>query len=186
MNATLKKGLYIGFALIYIFLVVAMAKGFIPRHAYDIIMMWINFGVLVFVIVKFGKEPLVGFLNTKKDEMAGEIQALEDEKSNAEAKNKETLAMMAAGEAHIKSIQEKIIAQGKKEKERIIEEAKAQSRYMLEEAKQRVGSQIIQARRRFRSELVDAAIKMAMERLPKEITQEDNQILLENYLASTK
>ncbi len=186
MNPKIIKGCYIGFALVYICILIAMVRGIIPRDIYDTIMMWINFGILAFVIVKFGKDPLVGFFNSKKDELAEDIQKLEDEKQKAEAKNKETFDLIEKGEAHIKRIKEKIVEQGKKEKDKIIREAKEQSSYMLEDAKQRIGSQIVLAKREFRSELVDAAIKVAMERLPKEITTEDNQILLENYLSSTR
>ncbi len=183
---SINKLLLAGFIFVLLLLAYAASRDIIPRETYDTLMIFVNFSILIFLFFKFAKNPLLTFLSSKKEELAEDIQKLEDEKREAEDKNKETLAMIEKGEAHIDRIKEKIVEQGKKEKDKIIREAKEQSRYMLEDAKQRVGSQIVQAKREFRSELVDAAIKVAMEKLPKEITTEDNQILLENYLSGTK
>ena len=55
---------------------------------------------------------------------------------------------------------------------------------MLEEAKLRVDYRIQQAKKMLKAELVDAAIDLAIEKLPKVITEEDNQKLIQQYIAS--
>lgn len=156
------------------------------RETYDIVMRWVNFGILVFLLIKFVKKPLMNFLHARGDELKKDITDLENEKKKAEIKSRETLELIERGEAHIEKIKEKIIKQGKDERERIISEARTRSQYMLEETKKRVGSHIFQARRDFRSELVDAAIALAMEKLPQEITEKDNQNFIGGYLESLK
>ena len=156
------------------------------RGTYDIIMKWINFSILVFLFIKYVKTPLMNFLNSRKEGLANDIRKLEDEKEKTDTRNKEAMELIEKGEARVAQIKEKILAQGEQEKARIIREANEQSRYMIEEAKQRIGNQIIQAKREFKSDLVDAAIALAIEKLPEKITDSDNQVLLDNYLASMK
>ncbi|MBW2449150.1 MAG: hypothetical protein JRE92_01825, partial [Deltaproteobacteria bacterium] len=50
------------------------------RPIYDLILRYINFGIIVFVIVKYGKTPIMNFLRGQKDKLASEIKRLEDEK----------------------------------------------------------------------------------------------------------
>lgn len=177
-----------GCSLIIIIAVVLLIYKFdiLERTVYDTILSWINFLILAFVIIKFSKTPLMNFLQTKKDDLAEEIKQIETEKKKAEARTREVLKTIEDGESYRTRIKGKIIAQGKIKKEKIIEEARQQSRYMIDDAKQRVDSYLIQERRRFRAELVDTAIALARERVRDEITDEDNQVLLENYLAAVK
>ncbi len=156
------------------------------RSSYDIIMKWVNFSILIFLFIKFVKKPLMNFLNLRGEELARDIKKLEDDKKRAEAESQETLSILEKGEAHIAKIKTRIIEQGKEEKEKIINDARSQSQYMLEESKQRVGSQLLQAKQTFRGELVEAAISLAMEKLPAEITEEDGQNIVDNYLVSIK
>ncbi|MFO7559824.1 MAG: ATP synthase F0 subunit B [Desulfobacterales bacterium] len=156
------------------------------RETYDIVMRWVNFGILVFLFIKFVKKPLMNFLHARGDGLKKDITDLENEKKKAETKSRETLELIERGEAHIEKIKEKIIKQGKDERGRIINEARTRSQYMLEETKKRVGSHIFQARRDFRAELVDAAIALAMEKLPQMITEKDNQNFIGGYLKSLK
>jgi len=156
------------------------------RGNYDIVMRWVNFGILVFLFVKYVRTPLMDFLKIRGEELEKDIRALENEKKMAEAKSRETRELIEKGEAHIEKIKEKIIKLGKDEREKIIIEARARSQYMLEETKKRAGSQIFQARRDFKAELVDSAIAIAMEKLPQEITEKDSQNFIGSYLESLK
>jgi F-type H+-transporting ATPase subunit b len=56
---------------------------------------------------------------------------------------------------------------------------------MIEDAKRKIEYQILQARNTIRSQMLDAAIDLAMERLPREITDEDNEKFIDQYIAST-
>jgi F-type H+-transporting ATPase subunit b len=156
------------------------------RAIYDPIMLWVNFIILASIIVKFGKAPLMTFLRSQKEMLAKEIERIEDQKAAVEEKSREVRQTIDEGDAHISRIKVRITAQGETEKERIISEAKQQSQFMLEDAKKRIESHIIQAQQTFRSELVDEAINLAMKKLPNEISEDDNQALLNNYLTEAK
>ena len=155
------------------------------RPMYDLILRWINFGIIVFVIVKYGKTPIMNFLRGQKDKLAQEINRLENEKEEAKAKIKETLKAVDESEIRFSELKDRIIQQGEKKKTEIIESAQNQSKMMLEDAKRRVDTYFLQAKNEFRAELIDKAMDMAAERLPKEITSEDNDKFTRLFIEST-
>ena len=155
------------------------------RPTYDLILRWINFGIIVFVIVKYGKTPIMNFLRGQKDKLAKEINRLENEKEDAKAKIKETLKAVDESEVRFSELKDRIIRQGEKKKAEIIESAQNHSKLMLEDAKRRIGIHFLHARDEFRAELIDKAMDMALERLPTEITSEDNDKLTRLFLESS-
>jgi len=156
------------------------------RPTYDLVMKWLNFGILVVLFFKFAKTPLMNFLNTQSESLARDIKRLEETKTESEEKNRKITEQLVDRESRIEDIKKKIVAQGEQEKERIIRDAREQSRYMLEDSRQRMANLVIQAKRKLQSELVDEAIALAVERLPQEITDEDNKALLDNYLSAAE
>jgi len=155
------------------------------RPTYDLILRWINFGIIVFVIVKYAKTPLLNFLRGQKDKLAIEIKRLEDEKDNAAAKIKETLTIIDESEIRLSELKDRIVQQGERKKAEIIELAQNQAKIMMEDAKRRVNTYFLQARDAFKAELVDKAIDMALERLPGEITSKDSDKFISDFLEST-
>lgn len=155
------------------------------RPIYDIILRWINFGIIVFVIVKYAKTPIMNFLRSQKDKLAQEINRLEKEKEDVEAKIKETLKAVDESEVRFSELKDRIIQQGEKKKTEIIESAQNQSKIMLEDAKRRVDAHFLQAKNEFRAELIDTAMDMATDRLPGEITSEDNDKFTRLFLESS-
>jgi F-type H+-transporting ATPase subunit b len=154
------------------------------RPMYDLILRWINFFIIVFVVVKYGKKPIMNFLRGQKDKLAEEIHRLENEKQDAEAKIKETLRAVDESEVRFSELKDRIVQQGEKKKIEIIESAQNQSKMMLQDAKRRIDAHFLHAKNEFRAELIDKAMDMALERLPKEITPEDNDKFARLFLES--
>jgi F-type H+-transporting ATPase subunit b len=154
------------------------------RPMYDLILRWINFFIIVFVVVKYGKKPIMNFLRGQKDKLAEEIHQLENEKQDAEAKIKETLRAVDESEVRFSELKDRIVQQGEKKKIEIIESAQNQSKMMLQDAKRRIDAHFLHAKSEFRAELIDRAMDMALERLPKEITPEDNDKFARLFLES--
>lgn len=156
------------------------------RGTYDTVMKWLNFFILAFLIVKFGRAPLLNFLEGQKDNVAIEIKSLEEKRVAVQAKVEEARGMLEESDLRFAEIKEKIIRQAENEKERIIETAMEQSRFMLESAKQRVENRIHRARAALMTELVDMAVAGAMEKLPDVITPEDNRNYLNRFMAEVE
>jgi F-type H+-transporting ATPase subunit b len=152
------------------------------RETYDLIMRWINFLILVAVIVKYARVPIKNFLKMRKAEVEAEMVQLEDEKNAVVARVTGLLQEGAASQAQLGDLKERILAEGERRKREIIEEARAHSVLILEEAKRKVDYKIISARQNFRDALVDAAADMALERLPAEVNSADQDMMLALFL----
>ncbi|MBW2367073.1 MAG: ATP synthase F0 subunit B, partial [Deltaproteobacteria bacterium] len=135
------------------------------RSIYDMAMKWLNFGILTFFIVKFGKTPLKNFLALQKAELANQISLLETQKSSTSQKIEDARKMLAEGDQRLAALKDKMIRKGEKEKGKIINSARTQSRMIIEGTKRKVENQLNQAKRNFRSEMIDMAVSTAMARL---------------------
>ncbi len=152
------------------------------RGSWDEVMLWLNFAILAFVLIKFGRSPIIDFLRGRRKEVAREIRQVEDEKEKVTSKISETFKVLEDSEVRFADLRQKIVDQGQKRKEAIIEEARRQSQIMLEGAKRKVDNQILRAKETFKAELVDMAVAAATEKLPVHVTEADDQQFFENYL----
>lgn len=152
------------------------------RATYDLIMMWVNFGIFTFVIVKYARTPLADFFKGKKEEVARTIDRVEEKKEKIKADIKAACALLDESKIRLEKSKERILQQGERRKQEIIEGARGESRIMLEEAKRRLDSQILQAQSAIRSELIDMAVSLAAAKLPGEITAADNQKFVDQFL----
>jgi len=162
----------------------AVAAGSGWRPIYDEIMLWINFFILVFFIVKYGKKPFMNFLKGRTDEVAKEIHRLQKQKNAIDAKISKTNQMIEDSSKKFEQIKSRIINEGERTKQKIIEDAKTQSKKIIELEKLKAENRIVQAKNEFMAELVDAASMLAQKRLPSEITNQDHQELLNLFLSN--
>lgn len=154
------------------------------RPTYDKIMMVVNFFILAFVIVKYGKRPFMDFLRGRSDEVEKSIHELQKQKNAIDAKISKTNQMIEDSSAKFEQIKARIINEGERAKQKIIEDAKTQSKKIIELEKLKVENRIVQAKNQFMAELVDAASALAQNRLPAEITDQDHQQLLNLFLSN--
>jgi F-type H+-transporting ATPase subunit b len=152
------------------------------RPTYDIIMKWVNFGILAFIFFKFARRPLKNFLSDKKNEISLQIKNLEDEKNRLLQRVRETETELEENALRLEELKERIVQSGERRKLEIIEDARQESRMMIESAKQKMEGRIIRAHHRLRAEMVDAATEMALDKLPGLVTDDDNRKLLEQFL----
>jgi F-type H+-transporting ATPase subunit b len=138
----------------------------------------------VLIIAKYARAPIKKFFSGKKEEMAQQIENIEKEKKAAEEKIKEAQDMLAEGKVRFAKLKQRIIEEGEKKKQKIVEDAQQESQILLESTHKKIDSQFLEARQAFKSELAEMAISKAMERLPHEINEEDNQKWSREYIAS--
>ena len=154
------------------------------RPTFDLVMRWFNFGIIVFILVKYGRTPIRDFLLSRGEEVAREIEMVEEKKEAANKKIQDAARMLNESEVRFARVKERIIQEGETKKQKLIEDAKQESKILLESTMKKIDNQLLDAQKAFKSELVDAAISLAMKRLPDEITTEDNQNFTNQYLAS--
>jgi F-type H+-transporting ATPase subunit b len=152
------------------------------RSTYDEVMLWVNFGIFVLVIVKFGRAPLLAFLKGKKEEVEDEINQVETKKQRAEDAVQEVKQQLADSNSRLDEIKARIVSQGEKRKARIIARAQTESETMLNSTKIKIEGHLASARERLRVETIDAAISMALKQLPDKITEQDDTQIIDEYL----
>lgn len=153
------------------------------RPTYDLIMRWVNFLILVFILVKYGRAPIKSFLAGQKDEITREISLLEEAKEAVMAKNREHAEAFKAAMERLEDLKVRVVQQGERYRTEMITDAQNESRLLIESARQKIDYKIYRARKRLRAELIDAAFDQATAQLPQEITSADNDNFLDQYFS---
>lgn len=152
------------------------------RPIYDNIMLWINFFILAYGIYYLGRKPFMNFLKGRQKEVADEIKELADRKESFERQIEETRQMIQDSGTRFEKIKSRIKDEGERKRQQIIDQANEQSRKLMEMEKKKAANQILQARQHLLAELADSASDLALNRLPKEITDDDQNNMLSLYI----
>lgn len=154
------------------------------RPIYDFILRWINFGILVYFLVKVVGPILVNFLSSQQSEIRGKIERVLAEKDEILSKVQEAKDDLENSGPRLENIKSRIVDQGERRKKEIIKDANEHSKLMMKNARQRIDGQIVQARNKLLNELLDMAMEKVAARLPQEVSEEDNQRLIQRYLSA--
>jgi F-type H+-transporting ATPase subunit b len=152
------------------------------RSTYDEVMLWLNFGILAFLVVKYGRAPLIAFLRGEAKRTAEEIERVEESKRRTDAKVQEMTSAVENRRERLQSLKERLIQEGERQRSEIIESARSESRIMLEQTRLRIDHQIVEARDRLKAELIDRAVEAALGRLPGVMTADDQKNLVETFI----
>jgi F-type H+-transporting ATPase subunit b len=163
----------------------AEGSGF-TRATWDSIWRWLNFFILFGVVVKFGRKPMVSFLEKQKEDVAESIKKLEDRKRAVQETLQESQRQLTASEQRLASIKDKIITDGENRKAKLIADAEEESRLMLEAAKVRINQQIREMHSHVKAELIDAATQIALTKLPELMTGEDEDRLVGQWMEAVQ
>lgn len=176
-------GLLVGFIMVALPAAVQAADAQ-WRPTYDVAMRWVNFIILVAVIVKYAREPIKDFLKLKKSDIVSELGELETEKDRIIRDIKALKNKGAENRIHFQELKNRLIAQGETRKQQIVDQARQQSKIMLEESRRKMENRIIQAKAGLKMELLDLAIDQAMAKLPSVMNAGDTQQFLDDYMSS--
>jgi F-type H+-transporting ATPase subunit b len=152
------------------------------RETWDTIWRWVNSIILFGVIIKFGRRPIVNFLDKQKEDVAQSIGKLEERKRAVEETLQESQKQLAASEERLATIKERIVADGESRKSQLIADAQEESRIMLQTAQVRIEQQIREMHSRVKAELIDAATQLALTKLPGLLTGEDEDRLFDQWM----
>lgn len=156
------------------------------RAIYDPIMKWINFGILAFVLYKYGKGPVKKFIGDQRriiEEQMGSLESqLREESLKLEAENQKLREL----DSYLQELKNRIIEFGKREKQQIIEEAKKQANLMLSRAEAEASGMIHRAKDRIRQELVERAVVLCENELKKTLSVQDQLRFLERFIEDIK
>jgi F-type H+-transporting ATPase subunit b len=146
----------------------------------------INFAVLVFIVVRFGKKPLADALVKRKETIVREIEEAERLRKAAEKRLAEYESKLDKIHEDLERIRNEFREQGELDKQRILTEAKERRERMKRDAEVLLSQEVKQMRQELVIEVVAEATKLATELLGKEMTLGDHDRFAENFLAEIR
>ncbi|MFN3921072.1 MAG: F0F1 ATP synthase subunit B [Caldimicrobium sp.] len=162
------------------------AHGVTPTQIKNLIWWTVNFLVLVILLYKLLKKPVVNFFVSRRENLIKQYEELLNKKKEAEARYLELQEKIKNLKSEAEAIYQNYVEQGMKEREKIIEEAKLQAERIKEQAQVYIAQEMEKAKDLLRVELAMESIKLAEELLRKNITPEDQKVLFKNFIEQIK
>ena len=178
--------LFIVTALLFFFVGVALGssggehgtKGWVATDTYRVM----NFAVLFLGLFFLLRKPVSQFFGARIKGIEDQLSELETKKKDAEQKLEEYTQKLAQLDQEGKKVVDDYIRQGNEAKERILKEAESVADKLKEQALRNIDYEINQAKLRLQEEVLGKAIVKAEEIIKNEITIEDHDRLVDEYL----
>ncbi len=154
-------------------------KGWVATDTYKVM----NFAVLAIALFFLLRKPAAQALNARIDGIRDQLTDLEAKKKKAEQQLAEYNERLALLDQEAAKLLEDYKQQGLDAKARIIEEAKASAQKLEEQAKRNIENEFKKAKAGLQEEIVDQALAKAEEVLKTKITNDDQEKLVDEYLA---
>ncbi|KUK38431.1 MAG: ATP synthase subunit b [Thermodesulfobacterium commune] len=158
------------------------SHGVTPTQLKNLFWFTLNFIVLVVILYKFARKPVVNMFKSRQENILRQYNELLEKKREAEAKYLELQEKVKNLEKEAQAIYENYVAQGLKEKERIIEEANLQAERIKQQTELYIQQEIEKAKNMLREEVAEAAVKLAEDLLRKSITEEDQKKIYKEFI----
>jgi F-type H+-transporting ATPase subunit b len=152
------------------------------RKLWDNIMLWVNFGILVFFFVKYAKKPLMTYLRGVRKKIEENLASINAQMQHAKSLMAVETSKLEGIDQEIKETRERFLEMGRLEKEKIIESGRITAEKMIEDAQAYANYKLATARKEISDELVDMAISMVEDKLMKEVSQEDSDRLVVQFM----
>ena len=125
---------------------------------------------------------LKAFFGGRRQEIKESLENTAIQKADAEKQYREYSEKIDKASLEIDGIFEMIKAQGVVEKQKIIEDAEKVAKKMKEDAQARLEQELKKASGQLRSEAVALSVQMAEEILKKNITAQDHETMVKEYM----
>ena len=143
----------------------------------------VNFIALMIILVKFGAKPIGSGLASRRAQIKEEIEDLQQKRVDAEQSYDDFQVKLLNVESEIDTIVDRAVAQAEIEKTKIIEKAEQAADDIKRAAEMAIQNEITEARRSLKDEVAEQAAVMAEELIVKNLTDDDQVKIIDDYLA---
>lgn len=154
-----------------------------PAKLPDLLWRTVNFVIFAGILYKLAAKPIKEFFANRKTEISTELQNLETERIKLQKALKEAKAQLAAVAAEREQIIQQFIAEGEAEKAKIIEKAEQTAQRLKDMAAMTIEGETKKAAAELKREIVETAVKLSEQIIKEKIVPEDQQRLVDDYLA---
>jgi F-type H+-transporting ATPase subunit b len=149
----------------------------------DLLYRFINFALLIIILfVAIKKSGLKDSLTGRIEEIKQRLEDLSKEKEEAETKYQDIEKRLRDFDGKKEEILEQFQNEGQAEKERIIAEAHERAKQIVAQAELTIQQEMQSAKERLRKEVMDLAAEKAQETIASEMTDEDQDRLVREFI----
>lgn len=148
----------------------------------DLLLRIMNFGVLVGVLIFLLRKPMAKGLESRRQGIKDQLGDLERQKQEAEKQLAEYKQKFGRIDQEVEKIVAEYVRQGEAAKAKILEEAKAAAEKLQEQAKKNIEHEFQAAKQQLKAEMAEQAVAMAEQIIKKQIKDEDQDRIIDEYL----
>jgi F-type H+-transporting ATPase subunit b len=162
----------------------ALAAGGGEQHfgLMDWVWRFVNFGILVVLLVKFAGKPLKNFFQQRKELIEKSIRESQEAKELARKALAEVEERLKLKDKEVEEILSIAKVSGESERARLIEESERMKVRILEQAKSNIDHEVKLAREAIKAEAVEASVQLAEEKIKNRLTTAEQERLLQESI----
>ncbi len=149
---------------------------------WDLLWRAMNFFVLFGILFYVLRKPAGQFFSNRRENIANTLKEFEAKKAETEARYKELEEKLNALESEKDKILADYIQEGEEEKKKIIAHAQDMAARIKQQAEITIGQEIKTAKTELTREIADLSASMAEDLIKKNINDQDQERLVEEYL----
>jgi len=174
----------VAFSLVFVTLCLAADAegGGGGRKAWDMVWRIFNFLILAGILYKLLADKIRKYFSDRRIEIAEMLQEADDAKAEAEKQLADVQEKLKNVERDVLDIRDAIMGELENEKQRIIDEGKVVAERLIEKAHWTAEQEVLKAKKELLDQVVDMAGDMAGGMVSKNLNQEDQKTIIEEYL----
>ena len=142
----------------------------------------VAFVILVAILVKLLKNPISGFLTSRREEIQKLLAELESKRLEAEQRSVEYQTKLAGLEDETKKIVAELISEGEAERDKIIQSAQKQADYIKQQAQLAIQQEVKAAKENLQNEISELTVAAAEDLVRKNMQPADQDRLVRDFM----
>ncbi len=152
----------------------------------SIVFKFVNFGILVAILVKFGGKPLKNFLMNRHNTIKEKIEEASKLLAEAEILKQEYEGKLARLDGDIEVFKKTIIGDMEKEKTKIIEEAAQVAAKIKEQALLTYEQELREVKDKIKADIAELTIKKAEQLIVEKISKSDHEKMVDDFIVKLR
>jgi F-type H+-transporting ATPase subunit b len=149
----------------------------------SIVIQMINFGLLLFILIKLLYKPLLAKMEERTVAIKQSLEAAEAARAEAARQQEENAGRLRAAYAEAQAIRAAALKEAGDEQRKLVEAARREAQQLVDSAKAQMESDVRRAREELRREVSDIAITVAEKLVRKSLRDDDHRRIVEDSIA---
>ena len=143
----------------------------------------INFGLLLFILVKLLYKPLLAKMEERTQAIRKSLDEAQAARAEAQREREEHATRLQAAHAEAQAIRATALKEAAEEQRKLVEGARAEAARLVESARSELAQDVRRARQDLRQEVSDLAITVAERLIRKSLRDEDHRRIVQDAIS---